>query len=327
MENWKVQLQDWANQYANQLMSESGILGVVIGGSIARGQEWHHSDLELGVLLEERNESIPYFNVNAGRGVEIIQLILPQIEAQINQVEAGDITPVAIWPIQLWKCRIVNDPEGVLEQFKRQFDSRLFTNEVLEKRIENLCLDITDRLAEANRLLAGGRPVSALVEVRHAMNNVILAFHWVNNELPRSQNRTDSRLLALCKRHSIMPVYTLYRDIFALSDTTYVIENIWPKVRNRVLEITRLWGDSAREFFVHAVDSEFRWGEDLGILTVYRLYIPTIGGASRSLQQYLDDPNWTDENKELVDFLGLADIKNEIVSEFIFRIEECIDRI
>jgi hypothetical protein len=248
-ENWRVQLQNWANQYANELANKPGIVGVVIGGSIARGQEWRYSDLEVGVLVEEKDESIPYFNVNTGRGVEIIQLILPQIETQIKQVEAGDITPVAIWPIQLWKCRIMHDPQGVLEQFKKQFDSRLFTNEVLEKRIENLRLNIKDRLAEANRLIAEGKPVSALVEVRHAMNNVILAFHWANGELPRSQNRTDSRLLALCQRHSIIPVYTLYRDVFALSDTTYVIENIWPKVRNKVLEITRLWGDSAHEFF------------------------------------------------------------------------------
>jgi hypothetical protein len=94
-----------------------------------------------------------------------------------------------------------------------------------------------------------------------------------------------------------------------------------------VLEITRLWGDSAHEFFVHAVDSEFKWGENSGILTVYRLYIPTIGGVSHSLQQHLDDPSWTEQNKDLVEFLGLADIKNETVSQFIFQIEACIDGI
>jgi len=326
-ENWRVQLQNWANQYAEELADKPGIFGVVIGGSIARGQEWRHSDLEVGVLVEGKDESIPYFNVNAGRGVEIIQLILPQIETQITQVEAGDLTPVAIWPIQLWKCQVVHDPQGILEQFKRQFDSRLFTNEVLEKRIENLRLDIRNRLTEANRRLAEDKPASALVEVRHAMNNVILAFHWANGELPRSQNRTDSRLLALCQRYSIMPVYTLYHDVFALSDATNVIENIWPKVRNSVLEITRLWGDSAHEFFVHAVDSGFQWGENSGILTVYRLYIPTIGGTSHSLQQHLDNQNWTEQNKDLVEFLGLADIKNETVSQFISRIEACIDGI
>jgi len=326
-ESWRTELQNWANQYAKELAEKSGVLGVVIGGSLARGQEWRHSDLEVGILVEERDESLPYFNVNAGRGVEIIQLILPQIKEQIKQVEAGDITPVTNWPIQLWQCRIVHDPKGILEQFKRQFDTFLFTNEVLKKRIENLRFNINDRLSGANQLLAQGKPLASLVEVRHAMNYVILAFHWAFGELPRSQNRTDSRFQALCQKHSIMPPYILYRDVFALSNTTDVIENIWPNIRSSVLEITRLWGDSAREFFIHAVDSEFKWGEDAGILTVYRLYIPTIGGENQSLQQYLDDPNWTEQNKDLVEFLGLADIEKESVSELISRIEECIDNI
>lgn len=203
----------------------------------------------------------------------------------------------------------------------------LFTNEVIEKRIETLCLNIKDRLTKANQLLAQGKPVASLVELRHAMNDMILAFHWAFRELPRSQNRTDSRLRALCRKHSIMPVYTRYRDVFALSNTADVIENIWPKIRSRVLEITQLWGDSAREFFDHAVDSEFKWGEDAGILTVYRLYISIIGGEDQSLQQFLDDPNWTKQNKDLVEFLGLADVENETVSELIFRIEERIDHL
>ena len=110
-----------------------GIVGVVIGGSIARGQEWRHSDLEVGILVGERNESLPYFNVDAGRGVEIIQLILPQLEVQIKQVEAGDMTPVANWPIQLWKCRIVHNPKAILEQFKGQFDCYVVHKRSLRK--------------------------------------------------------------------------------------------------------------------------------------------------------------------------------------------------
>ena len=320
-ESWRIELHNWANQYAEELAGKSGMLGVVIGGSLARGQEWHHSDLEVGILVREKDETLPYFNVNAGRGVEIIQLVLPQIEAHLKQVEAGDVTPVADWPIQLWQCRIVSDPTGLLEQFKRQFDALLFTKAVIDKRIHTLRLNIKDRLAGANQRLAQDKPVSALVEVRHAMNAMILAFHWAFGELPRSQSRTDSRLLALCQKHSFMPLYALYRDVFALSNTADAIEHIWPQIRSNVLEITRLWGDSAREFFIYAVDSEFKWGEDAGILTVYRLYIPVIGGENQSLQPYLDDPNWTEQNKDLVEFLGLTAVGNENVAEFISRIE------
>ena len=108
----------------------------------------------------------------------------------------------------------------------------LFTKEVLEKRIEFLRLNIKRRLEEASQLLTQGKSVTALVEVRQAMNDVILAHHWAYGKLPRSQSRTDSRLRTLCQKHSIMPLYILYRDVFALSNTSYVIENIWPKIKS-----------------------------------------------------------------------------------------------
>ncbi len=320
-EPWRIDLHSWANQYASELASKAGILGVVIGGSLARGQEWHHSDLEIGILVEQKNEALPYFNVDAGRGVEIIQLARAQLQEQIKTLTAGDMTPVETWPIQLWKCRIVHDPSGILAQFKQDFDANLFTDNVIKKRIKNLSFGIKEKLAKASQRLAEHKPASALVDVRSAMNDLILAFHWAYKELPRSQSRTDSRLFKLCQKHSIMPLYELYQDVFSLANTSYVIETLWPSVKPRVLEITRLWGDSAREFFIHAVDSNFSWGEDAGILTVYRLYVPIIGGENQALQNHLDDQAWAKENTDLLAFLGLADTKSENVASFMRRIE------
>lgn len=56
-ESWRTELHNWANQYTKELAEKSGVLGVVIGGSLARGQEWRHSDLEVGILVGERDES------------------------------------------------------------------------------------------------------------------------------------------------------------------------------------------------------------------------------------------------------------------------------
>ncbi len=52
-ENWRSELRGWAGQYVEGLRGRDGILGVVMGGSLARGQEWRHSDLETGVLVEQ----------------------------------------------------------------------------------------------------------------------------------------------------------------------------------------------------------------------------------------------------------------------------------
>ena len=320
-EDWRAALHEWAGAVTAQLARRPGVLGVMIGGSLARGQEWRHSDLELGVLVESKDDTLPYFNVYDGRGVEIIQLIRPDLQTQLRQIGAGDVSPIAAWRIQLWQGRLVHDPTGLLAQFKAQFDRQLFTDAVIGQRLADLSQLIDAKLAAARQWLSQARPAAALVELRQAMNNLILVAHWVCGELPRSQNRTDSRLRALCQRHDLMPFYQFYRDIFAVADTETVIATVWPTVRAQVLEITRLWGDSARDFFIHAVDSQFQWGEDAGILTVYRLYIPIIGGPDKAIHPHLDEPAWQQEHHALLTFLGLNDVPAAQVTAHIADLE------
>ena len=88
-QTWRNELRAWANQCATGFMKRDGIVGVMIGGSLARGQEWRHSDLELGVLVEERDPKNSYFNIDAGRGVEAIQLVRRELEEQVSHVEGG----------------------------------------------------------------------------------------------------------------------------------------------------------------------------------------------------------------------------------------------
>jgi predicted nucleotidyltransferase len=316
-ETWRSELKSWAKQYAAELSKRDGILGVVIGGSLARGQEWRHSDLEIGILVDEKIKEIQYFNVDAGHGVELIQLVRKDLEDQVHQVEQGDFLAILNWPIQLFQCQVVHDPSGILVRFKKQFDSGLFKSEVVENKIAGIRQKIDKTLDEARDLLNQNRPAAALVRTRSAMNDAILALHWTYRELPRSQNRTDSRLRLLCRKHSNMHFYDLYRDVFALSETGRVIKRIWPLVREQVLAITRLWGDSAHDFFEFAVDSHFGWRQNAGILTVYRLYIPIIGGPDQGLFGKLDAPDWIAENQDLVHFLGLKNANIEYVSTLI----------
>jgi hypothetical protein len=306
-ETWRNDLKRWAQQYAENVAGQEGILGVVIGGSLARGKEWRHSDLELGILVENRDAGMAYFNVDGGRGVEKIQVVRGELEEQIRQVENGDTAAILKWPIQLWQCKIVADPSGLLARFKSLFDSGLFSEAVLEKKLAELHMKIEKLNNEANALLAEDRPRAALVKTRLAVNEAILALHWRFGELPRSQNRTDSRLRQLCKRYDAMPFYEMYRDVFRLAETSSVIRLKWPLVKDEVLEITRLWGDSARDFFIYAVDSKFAWRQRAGILTVYRLYVPIIGAEGQRLLDRLDQADWAKENGNIMAFLGFTD--------------------
>lgn len=318
---WRTELRAWARNCAVDFQRRDGIVGTAVGGSLARGQEWRHSDLELGVLVEERDPSLPYFNIFQGRGVEAIQLVRRELEEQVSRVEQGDLTPLQNWPIQLWTCRVISDPTGLLGRFKKQFDAHLFSPEVIKNKIAGQQKKIDHLLGEARGLLAENKPVTALVRARLAMNEAILAVHWAHNTLPRSQNRTDSRLHLLCRRQNILPFYALYRDVFSLADTTKAIKTYWPRVKEQALEITRLWGgDSARDFFIFAVDSNFAWRQNAGILTVYRLYIPILGAPEKGIAPKLDDPAWASQNQDMLRFLGLGQADRATVAELIDRI-------
>jgi len=312
-ETWRKELRDWAWAYARATAQEEGILGVMIGGSLARRKEWRHSDMELGILVETRQPGIPYFNVDNGRGVEKIQLVRSDLEEQVRQAEAGDVSAILNWPIQLWTGVIIADPSGLLERFKQQFDPGLFSEVVLQKKRADQHVKIEKLTGETAAYLDAGKPAAALTRLRLAVNEAILALHWHFSDLPRSQNRTDSRLRQLCLRYSAMPFYEMYREVFRLSETARVIRSIWPEVKPEVLEITRLWGDSARDFFVYAVDSNFAWRQRAGILTVYRLYVPIIGSEGQRLLEKLDDPDWANANRNLCAFLGLQEVTGSAV--------------
>ncbi len=301
---WRRELHGWARRCLDHLSRREGVHGVLLGGSLARGQEWRHSDLEIALLVDARDPALPHFNIMEDRGVEIFQFVRGQIAADIDRVAGGDPAPLQHWPVQFWKSRVILDPTGLLGRFKTLFDSGLFADESVAGRIADIENRIAGTLGETRRLLEEGRARAAHVKVRHAMNEAILALHWSRGELPRSQNRTDSRLRSLCARHGEMEFYSLYWAVFGLAGTARVIRQAWPDVKDTVFQIAGLWGDSARDFFRLAVDGDFRWGQNGGILSVYRLFIPVIGGE-RGIFGSLDDPAWSRANERLLEFLGL----------------------
>ena len=314
-------IERWALGYLDRL-SDNGKRGVLLGGSIARGQQWAHSDLEAGLLVEAADPSIPYFNVDSGRGVEVIQLIEPDLLKQLAAIENGDLTAVSVWPIQLYQARVISDPTGVLKQFVTRFDRHLFSPDVVRMKLAHHATRAAQRLERARALISEDRTRAALCEVRQAMNEAVLALHWSLGELPRSHNRVDSRLRDLTTRHGRPEIYALYREVFELDTADQAIRQAWPVVKERVLEIASAW--RARAFFETAVDGTFSWGENGGIISVYRLFIPIIGGADGSIFNSLDDPLWAEAHPELLQFLGLRSAGAHNVSRLVERIDDAL---
>lgn len=319
---WRGDITRWAEDYASGLAEGLGHGGVAIGGSIARDQHWAHSDLEIGALVDQRDPAVTHFNVDQGRGVEIFQLERGRLESEIAQVEAGDPTPVAGWPIQLWRCRVTHDPSGLFGRFAVTFEKQLFSPAVVRLKIRQHAAAFENALAEARTWLADTRPRAALTMARAAMNERILLLHWRYGELPRSQNRTDSRFRTLARTHGLPADYELFRCVFGVDTADAAIAQAWPICRQQVLDLTGLWeGNNSRQFFTVAVDSNFTWGENGGIICVYRLYVPIVGGPDAGIIKMLDDPDWSAVNGPLLQFLGVENATVELVSSIIDRLE------
>ena len=317
-------IERWALGYLNRL-SDAGRRGVLMGGSIARGQQWAHSDLEAGLLVDGPDPSIPYFNVDFDRGVEVIQLIGPDLNKQLDEVESGDLGAVAAWPIQLYQARVISDPSGVLTRFVAQFDRHLFSPAVVRMKLAHHAAVATRALTRARVLVATERIRAAVCEARIAMNEVVLALHWSLGELPRSHDRVDSRLRDLTTRHGWPEFYALYREVFELDTTDEVVRTVWPAVKSHVLQIAAGWRASA--FFETAVDGTFSWGENGGIISVYRLFIPIVGRPDTGIFDSLDEPGWAAANAGLLQFLGLATASAQTVSRLAERIEHALAQI
>jgi hypothetical protein len=70
-------------------------------------------------------------------------------------------------------------------------------------------------------------------------------------------------------------------------------------------DIVSGFGPAAADFFYHAVDGEFRWGQTKGILTVYRLYVPWCLRRFKEQDGAFDDASWREAHSDLCRFVGL----------------------
>lgn len=323
VDHWKKDMRAWAVQAAEAFAARSGVMGVLIGGSLGRGQEWRHSDLELGLLVDAQSSDLLPLNVFQGRGVEVLQLVRADLETQLIQAENGEIGPVVRWPIQFYDCRVIKDPTGLLGRMKDVFDMRLFEPDVMDLKVTLAQQKVKVTLNQARSLLSEKRPRLALATARVAMNEAIMGLHWARGVLPRSQNRTGSRLRQLCRAHDLMPFYDIYCEVFGLKNKDRAIRVYWPKAKEAALEVIRQWGgEPARDFFNLAVDSEFKWRQNASILTVYRLYLPVLNAPEGSISMLLDDPAWAAQNLPLLNFLGLTRIDADTAARLIERIDE-----
>ena len=317
--DWRAANQAFANKAARRFAKRSDVAGVVIGGSIARKQDWQHSDVELGILVPQRLD-LSYFHIIDGRGVEAIQLAQPELEQRLAQADTDDEV-VAAFPIQLYQCRVVSDPTGLLARFKQTFDARLFTPGVVQTKRAHHLKQFDHAFDAAKTLLDSGQPLSALAKARMAFNDLILAFYWQHGILPRSQNRTEYLLRLNCRRLGRTDFYDVFMRLYGLDIDGPEIRRRWAACREDVLGIYASWGPDLPPFFQHAVDGDFAWGQPRSILTVHRLFVPLVMDYFLHQGTAFDSAEWQDQHPALLAFLSFDTIQPNQVKRLFREVE------
>lgn len=187
----KTHIYEMSDTIAQSFIDKPGIHAVAIGGSIAQRNAWENSDLELGLLVDEYQTDLPYFNVINGRGVECIQILKSEMVNVIKKHEkTGNYEGIMGFSMKMYQCKIISDPDGIFLKIKKLIDKYLFSEENKAKNQKDAIQKADAYLKTVQKLLDGGKYKSALAMLRLAVNELLLAFYWHHGILPRSQNRT-----------------------------------------------------------------------------------------------------------------------------------------
>ena len=313
--NWKSEIYRKAVLIAEQYRAVNGVRGIAIGGSVARRTVWKHSDLELCLFVDEYRPAFDYFNVIDGLGVEIIQINVANVRAFLDRyAEDGSIQGALSFPIQVYQCRIVHDPEGLLGAFKQIYDRALFDDRIKSVKKREAKQRADERYGIAIRLLEEGSPASAHASLRLAVNELMLAYYWQHDILPRSQNRT----VYLLKRHSrklgSFDLYRLFTEVYGLTGNKAQMKEELFAAKNDLFSIaSAAWGRNAPEFLEKACDGQLEWGYESSILYVHKWCVHTIHFTELT-QAIYDRPEFARQRPELTRFLGFDRTDEEQVS-------------
>ncbi|MFC0212966.1 hypothetical protein ACFFK0_10960 [Paenibacillus chartarius] len=326
--NWKSKLYDTARTIAEPFKSDSRVLGVAFGGSLGRGVAWKHSDLELCLLVEEKIEEYGHFNVIEGMGVEIFQFPRSQIERFLAEFVEPDVS-VLDFRIQIYGCKIVYDPSGLLARFKETFDWSLFHENVTRLKVGESLRRADDRLAKAKTLLQRRHVRTSLAQLRIGLNDLILATYWQHGMLPRSQNRTEYFLRKHISLFGHEHLYKAFIRTFCLDQPLSRMKLLFRAAKPDIYSVAdSTWGGSTSQFLQEAVDGNLEWGHEKSILYVNKYCIHVMQCLAQAAEENVyDQEAYVQRYGELYRFLDMDQVDHEQVEEMVRMFEKAREQV
>lgn len=319
--HWKSKIYNTAVEIAKQFIGTPKVVAVAIGGSIGRGATWKHSDLELCLVVEERLESFPYFNYMNDMGVEIIQIPLSRMNNFIDQFQPPD-RGMLKFPIQIYQCKIIHDPEKVLSKFKAIYDKYLMHESVTARYKERHLTAADNRFSIAKEAVSAGYFRTGLGHMRLAVNDLLLAYYWHHHIFPRSQNRTVHFLNKNCKVIGHDKLYQAFKLLYCLNEPLARMKASLLRAQDELYDLTeKMWGTGAPDFLHKAVDSQLAWGYPKSSIFVYKWCVHLLQCGEQVIDIY-DQDSYRKESPHLYQFLDMEGMTAEKVGHMIVSYEE-----
>ncbi len=311
--HWKTKIYQSAHTVAKSFEDDKRVVGVAFGGSVAKNMVWKHSDLELCIVVNERIEDYEYFNFIEGMGVEIIQIEKSKIQEFIEGFTQPD-EKVLSFPIQIYKCKILYDPQNILSEFKKIYDNSLFNPNVANIRETQHIKNTDDEYEKAKASFAKEHYKTALSHLRLSVNELLLVYYWHYGILPRSQNRTVHFLKKNSKAFGNDVLYNAFVDIFCLNKSLGFMRNALNTAKDEIFEISENWGQGTPEFLQKAVDINLEWGYPKSITYVYKwcMHLLTL---SLNEEGFCDTKDFNSKYPKLNVFLDFMEVSKSDLEE------------
>ncbi|WP_144027860.1 nucleotidyltransferase domain-containing protein [Paenibacillus sp. 32352] len=320
--HWKRQMLEKAYRIAEPFCSHTGVAGVALGGSIGRGQMWKHSDLELCLVVERRIEELQHFNYMDSMGVEIIQITKSRMKEFTEQSGEPDRSILG-FPIQIYKCKILHDPEQLLNAFKKRYDSYLFHEHSTKFKEKEALKQADAKLDKAREQVARGNYRTAAAHLRVGLNFLLLAVYWHHHILPRSQNRT---IYFLHKNSQVIgntKLYDAFIQVFGLENPRKTHKDALQNAQRDIFQLSDTsWGSNTSAFLKNAVDGNLEWGHHQSIVYVYKYCVHRMHGHESYPEDFYDRPDFARQFPELYHFLDMDTMTLDDVKQWILMFEE-----
>ena len=239
-----------AEKQAGIAAEQEGVLGVVISGSIARGDVWEGSDVDLHVLWEsgEKRSAIGGFVEGALINVhDVYAGYMDYITGTMKGFCRNDVAD------QLYGCRIFYDPRGMWSRYKSIIDSRRFDPEIIAGKVEFRMEQARKELSRAEKAHELEDWASVLFYAQQAAMEAAFGATVKCGSLIKSANRFPENLKILAEQNGLEKLYEFFRQIHRLTGNIETVERVVvacesvPRIFAQELERMGISEDRARE--------------------------------------------------------------------------------